>query len=122
MAQSTRWCFTINNPTDVDHGRLNELSSSLNISVSLTLSTGEKLEMEELLICKDSLSLILESVYELLESYLDHADIMRLPELPAIRQRIIVKRTVTTQNLVRSLTHVELRPTSPTSSLGFGLI
>lgn len=29
MAQSTRWCFTINNPTDVDHGRLNELSSSL---------------------------------------------------------------------------------------------
>lgn len=29
MAQSTRWCFTINNPTDVDHGRLNELSTGM---------------------------------------------------------------------------------------------
>lgn len=29
MAQSTRWCFTINNPTDVDRGRLNELSTSM---------------------------------------------------------------------------------------------
>lgn len=29
MAQSTRWCFTINNPTDVDTGRLNELGTGM---------------------------------------------------------------------------------------------
>jgi len=29
MAQSTRWCFTINNPTDVDTGRIAELEGSL---------------------------------------------------------------------------------------------
>nr|QKN88869.1 MAG: replication-associated protein [Cressdnaviricota sp.] len=29
MAQSTRWCFTLNNPTDAEHAYFNELSSSI---------------------------------------------------------------------------------------------
>lgn len=29
MAQSTRWCFTINNPTDLDNVRLNDIADSL---------------------------------------------------------------------------------------------
>ena len=89
-----------------------------NVSVLITLSTGERLEIQEHHITRDSLSLVLESVYELYESYLDHADIMNLPELPAIRQRIIVKRTMISPSLVRYLTDDEVHPQSPTSVIG----